>query len=69
MESKKKKKERQELMDTKDRLMMREVGQGGKNVKKVKRCKLPVISLGDLMYSMVTTGNNTILYFFRLPRE
>ena len=38
----------------------------------VKGCKLSVIwwvSSGDLMYSMVSLADNTVLYIQKLPRE
>ena len=48
------------LTDTEDRLGQ----QGLKWVKGVKRYKLPVISHGDVVCSMVTIVNNTIEFFF-----
>ena len=41
----------------------------GKWVKLGKRYKLPVISPGYTMYSMVTTVNNTVIYVGKLLRE
>ena len=59
MESKKNK-----LIETEIRFVVaRGRGWGERNwVKVVKRYKLPVISSGDLMYSMVTIAKSTVLY-------
>ena len=35
----------------------------------LKGCKLTVINDGDLTYSMVTVGNSTALYTWKLLKE
>ena len=43
-----------------------------KQVKVVKRYKLPIIKLvspGDVTYSMMTTVNKTVLYICKLLRQ
>ena len=38
-------------------------------VNMVKRYKLPALSPGDAMHSMVTSVNNTVLYFKKIAKR
>lgn len=40
-----------------------------KRAKGVKRCKLPVMNSGDVMCSVVTIVNNTVLHIGKLLKE
>lgn len=63
--------EKAELKEMEKRLAIADAGGGrrGKSVKVAKGYKLPVISPGDMMHSMVITVKNTALCIGKLQRE